>query len=289
MKINTNHSVIPYDSNSLIKTAAFWNITSQSWREVWGAHIHHGYYNSFDVNTVNAPVRLLEKLTQLIDITPNQTLLDVGCGMGATAIYLSQKYPIHIVGINLSTKQLEYANNDLRLAAASNVKFILEDAHTLKSFDDNMFDIVWSLESCEQFYDKEQFIQQAFRVLKPGGKLMLATWCSDQEFYEGKKAKEYLSLCKTFSVPYMPTMDYYSHILEKYFKILLVQDWTENIKPSWHIGMEKLKTYSLFELLKLGGIKGIILVKKLRLLQLAFENAKIRYGVFIAEKNYLKI
>jgi tocopherol O-methyltransferase len=140
------------------------------------------------------------------------------------------------------------------------------------------------LESCEQFYDKEQFIQQVYRVLKPGGKLMLATWCSDQEYYEGKKAKDYLTLCKAFCVPYMPTISYYSYTLEKYFKILLVQDWSENVKQSWSIGMAKLKNYSLLELLKLCGIKGIFLVKKLSLLQRAFEETKIRYGVFIAEK-----
>ena len=47
-------------------------------------------------------------------------------------------------------------------------------------FEDRSFDFVWSLESGEHMPDKAKFLQECYRVLKPGGKLMLATWCHRQ-------------------------------------------------------------------------------------------------------------
>jgi len=44
-------------------------------------------------------------------------------------------------------------------------------------FPDNTFDIVWACESGEHMPDKEAYINEMMRVLKPGGKFVMATWC----------------------------------------------------------------------------------------------------------------
>ncbi len=283
MKIETSHSVINHPTSFQARVASFWDNTSLVWNEIWGPHIHHGYYSDEKI-TLSPQENLLEKLIKHLTIFPQQKWLDVGCGMGETAIYLSKHFPLHITGINLSEKQLEIARLRAKEEQLDYVVFKKEDALSLQSFHDETFDIVWSLESCEQFLDKEQFIKQCHRVLKPGGKLLLATWCSEKESYEGKMAKDYLALCQTYCVPYMPTMEYYSQRLALYFDVLFKEDWSIYIKPSWAAGLSKLSQYSYFDLLKFCRIKDLPLIWKVNLMADAFQHGHIRYGVFVAQK-----
>lgn len=44
-------------------------------------------------------------------------------------------------------------------------------------FDDNSFDLVWACESGEHMPDKKRFLEEMIRVARPGGTVLLATWC----------------------------------------------------------------------------------------------------------------
>ena len=43
-------------------------------------------------------------------------------------------------------------------------------------FEDNSFDLVWSLESGEHMPDKKKFVEELFRVAAPGGRILVVTW-----------------------------------------------------------------------------------------------------------------
>lgn len=265
--------------------ANFWNKTSDPWRLIWGPHIHHGYYeDNVFFTPVEAQERLLTKLADMLDIQTQNNILDVGCGMGGSSIYFSQKYHANVTGITLSHKQISIANELAKQNNINNIIFKIEDAMSLHSFASNSFDIVWSLESCEQFYDKSLFLKNALRILRPGGKLMLATWCSDQEEYEGSLAKKYKKLCLAFDLPYMPTIEYYRLLLGKHFNIQKVEDWSDAVKKSWDIGISLIHSHSLWRLFKMGGWHGLRFIKQIKSMRNAFKEGRVRYGVFLAKK-----
>lgn len=289
MQIKTSISTVNDTSFLLKKIAHFWDKISVGWKEIWGPHIHHGYYDTSDpITPVAAQECLIERLCELVKPCSQDFILDVGCGMGGSALYIAEKYHSSVVGISLSQRQLTMARDSYfktnHHQTVPFVEFRMEDAHTLKSFTDNTFDIVWSLESCEQFYDKRLFIQQANRVLKPGGKLMLATWCSDQELYQGTLAKNYLSLCKAFDLPYMPTMNWYAEVLNTQFSLHIKEDWSNKVKDSWDIGIAQLRKHSLLSLLSIGGWTGMWFVRQLKQMSHAFQSGQLQYGVFVAQK-----
>jgi len=97
------------------------------------------------------------------------TILDVACGMGATTRYLLNYYRgDDVTGINISEKQL----NTCRTNAPA-CRFLLMNATDLR-FDDCSFDNVICVESAHHFVTRAKFLEEAFRVLKPGGRLVLS-------------------------------------------------------------------------------------------------------------------
>jgi tocopherol O-methyltransferase len=265
--------------------ADFWNKTSKAWQTIWGPHIHHGYFENHGETPVEAQEKLIEKLLALLEISPGDKILDVGCGMGGSSLYLAKKYGATVTGITLSQKQVEMATQLASENRVDNVSFKVEDALSLASFPDNSFDIVWSLESCEQFYDKEMFIQQAFRVLKPGGRLMLATWCSGADEYAGLQAKQYRKLCVSLQLPYMPTINCYAKLLQgQGFTVGHRLDWSTNVEKTWAVGLASLRAYSFFRIFTMSGWRGLLFGQQAKLMQEAFTQQRVKYGVFLAGK-----
>jgi tocopherol O-methyltransferase len=283
--IRTDRSIAHDRLKITREIADFWNETSIAWQTIWGPHIHHGYFEDHRETPVEAQEKLIEKLLALLEISPGDEILDVGCGMGGSSLYLANKYRAKVTGITLSQKQVDMATQSARKAGLENVSFKVEDALSLASFSDNSFDVVWSLESCEQFYDKQMFIQQAFRVLRPGGRLMLATWCSGADEYAGLQAKQYRKLCVSLQLPYMPTIDCYAKLLQRQgFVLDQALDWSTNVKETWTVGLASLRTYSFFEIFRMSGWRGLLFARQGKLMQEAFSQHRVRYGVFLARK-----
>src|SRR5207248_5861380 len=124
------------------------------YHSLWGEHIHHGYWIRGDESKETAQVQLIEHLAQAAGIPPGARILDVGCGFGASSIYLAQKYGAEATGITISPVQVEMANKAAALDGV-NAKFALMDAEEMR-FDET-FDVVWSIESISHYPQKQKF------------------------------------------------------------------------------------------------------------------------------------
>ena len=287
-QIKTDSPIGPDRAAITRDIANFWDKTSLAVRAIWGPHIHHGYFETRQETPLEAQEKLMEKLAELIHISRHDKILDVGSGMGGSSLYLAKKYSAKVTGITLSQKQMNIASHAAREQKVQDVVFKVEDALSMQSFSESTFDVVWSLESCEQFYDKALFLRQAFRVLKPEGRLMLATWCSGAEEYDGAQAKQYRELCASLQLPYMPTMNRYTQLLQQQgFVVRKIFNWAPQVKKSWEIGLASLHAHSLFKLFAMSGWRGLHFRKQARLMQAGFAQHRIEYGVFTATKSKL--
>lgn len=96
-------------------------------------------------------------------------LLDVGCGLGGTTEYLARHFPVDgIHGINVSDYQIEQCR--ARLPGA---QFQVMPAEDMR-FPDAMFDALVSVEAALHFKGRREFLNEARRVLKPGGEIVVA-------------------------------------------------------------------------------------------------------------------
>ena len=142
-----------------------------------------------------------------------KTVLDVGCGIGGTSRYLAKKFPeAQVTGITISEEQIARATALASERGIPNAKFELVDALNMK-FADDSFDLVWACESGEHMPDKEKYVQEMARVLKPGGRIAIATWCQREEGDKPFTPKERATLDYLYGEwthPYFISIDEYA-------------------------------------------------------------------------------
>jgi MPBQ/MSBQ methyltransferase len=103
-------------------------------------------------------------------------LLDVGCGLGGTSAYLSRHFPpSRVYGINVSDYQI--AKCRVRVPDAH---FEVMPAERMR-FPDATFDAVVSVEAALHFKGRREFLSEAWRVLKPGGEIVVADMVFNDE------------------------------------------------------------------------------------------------------------
>ena len=99
-------------------------------------------------------------------------VLDVGCGGGKFTKYIADQRPdVHIVGIDLSKPQIARASKLMR-GYGDRVRIELGDATQL-AFPDCTFDGVISYGSIKHWASQDAGLAECFRVLKPGGPLLV--------------------------------------------------------------------------------------------------------------------
>src|ERR1700693_569255 len=108
---------------------------------------------------------------QLVVRVPNTTgpILDVACGLGASSERLARTFAAHMItGVNISEAQIARARE--RCPGSS---FAVMDATKLR-FPDASFDTVICVEAAFHFDTRDNFLREAFRVLRPGGSLVMS-------------------------------------------------------------------------------------------------------------------
>lgn len=133
-----------------------------------GGDHNMGYWSSATRTTTEACDELFRRLMGLLP-EKKGNILDVGCGLGANAVRLMGHYsPEQITAVNISPKQIEECR-----ARGLGCRFEVMDATRLM-FGDGSFDDVLSVEAAFHFDTRQKFIREARRVLKPGGRLVMA-------------------------------------------------------------------------------------------------------------------
>jgi SAM-dependent methyltransferase len=103
------------------------------------------------------------------EIRQGSRVLEVGCGTGNYAIALESGAGCETWGIDPSEGMLAKA-----MARASRVQFQQASAEKLE-FPDHVFDLVFSVDVIHHVTGREEFYREAFRTLKPGGRICTVT------------------------------------------------------------------------------------------------------------------
>lgn len=201
------------------------------YRDIWGENIHIGLFEDPEREDLpTAMHRANVRQTELVNPEPNALILDVGCGYGALARFLARNYGVQVVASNISDRELDWGRELTRREGLDDkVSFAWADFHELPDASAT-YDYYWSQEAFLHAVDKRTVLEEAYRVLKPGGKLMM----TDLLVREGTSSADREKIYARVNSPDMWDSHHYSQALKDIgFTIERHENWSDNVAPTY--------------------------------------------------------
>lgn len=255
--------------------------------------MHHGYYGPRGKRQVEHKQAQLDMIEALLEWgqapTKIRRFLDAGCGVGGSSRYLTLRHPeASGLGVTLSPVQAENGNNyNQKAGVANRLEIRAQDVYTLDPAKDGQFDVIWSMESAEHMEDKVALFDLFYRMLKPGGQLLMATWCHRPEPPALTKADQKIlgSICKLYHLPPLVSIPELGKAAKKVgMEYVETADWSMAVEPFWGAVIRSgLNPLNWPGLIRAGSstIKGAWAMKYMRA---GFKTGAICYGVLRATK-----
>ena len=182
--------------------------------------------------------RAIQRMTEAVigpaRIQSSDIVVDAGCGIAGTAIYIAQTYRCQVIGINICQHQLDIAAH--KVASAQNGSLIqlkFADCSRHLPFPDHSVDVIVNIESACHYSNRRQFLSECKRILKPTGRIA----AQDVVYSTDTSAEDYtkyiVPLCEAWRLSKLETPQSYKEILEDSgFKVIELIDLRDGIKPN---------------------------------------------------------
>ena len=266
-------------SNNKHKIIELYDVISPYYPSLWGEHLHHGYWIVGDESKEQAQLQLVEHLAQVANIKSGSEILDIGCGMGGSSLYLARNYNATVTGITISPVQV-----DMATAAAAreriDVKFLVMDAEAMDF--QKQFDVLWSVESISHYQHREDFFVSASRLLKPGGAFGIIDWFKKENLTSAETKKFILPIEKGMLCELQIMDDYEQYLTSNGLQITHREVLNKNCAKTWDLGLDIIKNRSFWELAAKYGSNIVSHLKAFRAMRAGFASGNFVYGLIVA-------
>lgn len=164
----------------------YYDDTISQYKRIWKLNenmaMHYGFWMDGVRNFGAALAKQNEVTANRANIQSGDVVLDAGCGVGGSSVYLAQR-GCEVRGITLSEKQIGVARQNARRHGVDDRAFFEVRDYTKTGYEAASFDVVWAMESVCHAADKKDFIAEAYRVLKSGGRLIVSDGFATKSSY----------------------------------------------------------------------------------------------------------
>jgi tocopherol O-methyltransferase len=228
--------ILPKLAQTTAAVAAHYDELDNYYREVWGDHVHHGYWATGRESAEAAVEALIDLVAARLDLKPGQQLCDIGCGYGATAQYLAAHHNLHVNGFTVSAAQAAQAAQAQTRGAAGGRVSVQQQDWLANNLAGEVFDRAYAIESSEHMPDKQRFFDEAFRTLKPGGLFAICVWLSSDHPRPWQIRHLLEPICREGRLPGMgDEADYRALAQKSGFAVVSVEDLSARVSRTWWI------------------------------------------------------
>jgi MPBQ/MSBQ methyltransferase len=238
-------------------------------------------------------VHELVRWSGLDRLPPGSRILDVGCGIGGSARLLALHYGFDVLAISISPAQIARARDLTPPQLAGHCRFAVMDALGL-DLPDRGFDAVWSVEAAPHMPDKQRYVDELLRMLRPQGRLAMADWNRRDPAAGEMDRLERWVMCQL--------LDQWAH--PEFASIAAMRrdfncspwaegiqvesaDWTEATVPSWRDSILEgfRRPGAVLGLGPKAVVQGLRETPTLLLMDWAFRHGLMQFGVFRGQKS----
>jgi cyclopropane fatty-acyl-phospholipid synthase-like methyltransferase len=244
--------------------AAYYDETWREYRCFWlnetTLSVHFGYFDETTCSHADSLLNMNRVLADRADIRPGERVLDAGCGVGGSSFWLAQQRSADVVGITSVGRQVAQAwRFAARRKLTSQVHFEQAD-YTNTRFPSASFDVVWSLESVCHAHDKAAFYREAARLLRPGGRLVVAEYMRTARPLGMSGERLLHTWLHGWAIPDLDTPDEHQRSLSASgFVDIQIDDVTAHTRPSLHrLRQITFWSYPLAVLARAAGIRSVV-------------------------------
>lgn len=230
------------------EVAEFYNRYNRLIAQFYGGNMHYGYWDGPDDDSTfeEAGARLTDIMIDKLGVKPGDRILDLGCGPGKPAVRLAHATGASVVGVSISTMDVELANERARAEGVSDrVRFQCADANDLP-FEAGSFDAVLALESIVHIEDRAHVLAQIARVLRPGGRVALTDFVKRGPDIDDEEARAALDnmLAAWRAAPLVRAEDYPGFAERAGLVIDEIVDITDNTKYTFPRTYSMMREYA---------------------------------------------
>jgi len=264
------------------QVGAFYDVLSPHFRKLWGEHLHDGFYARGATSKEAAQEHLVAYLAEFADLPFGARGLDIGCGMGASSVWLAKNLSARMTGISLSAKQVSIAR-ELVARKGVEARFLQMDADGFEPAEP--FDFAWMVGVLGHFEDQQSFVRTAARLVRPGARFLLADWVAASGLTASDRNRFVEPVLKGMLMPGIASLqDYIEWFNANGFRVLESRDLTRETAKTWDEGVSILKAPGVAQMAWQGGRYAIGLISAVRGMRTAMAKGFIRYGILVAEK-----
>ena len=202
------------------------------WGRPGAYEMHYGYKTSPASDHFDALARMNAVVAELADVRAGDVVLDAGCGVGATSLWLVEHGGVSAHGVSLSPLQVGKAAREAALrGVGTRAAFSVQD-YTATDFAAGSFDVVWAMESLCHAPRKDEFLAEALRLLRRGGRIAIADYFRARAALRPEERSALRAWADGWAMALPPPADRFRRRLEQAgFRDVRCHDLTPYIEP----------------------------------------------------------
>jgi tocopherol O-methyltransferase len=260
-----------------------YDIAAPLYRGLWGLHINHGYWQDGMETKEIAQERLVEYLAAQAEIRSRSRILDIGSGFGASAKYLAQHFSAKVIGLNISTSQVEMAKV-ITADCEPAPHFLVSDAEYPSITGE--FDVLWSIEAISHVPHKHECFRQLLELLAPNGRVAIIDWFKAEGLDRQRELRYIEPIIQQMLLPELATVNCYAQTLQELgCRIVRTQDISTYVLKTWDVCLQFTQLPFVWKCALSHGSDFVSFLKGFKAMKKGFASGAFQCCMFIAEKS----